>query len=69
MGADNAPLGAVMGTRGDVGAVASASVSGTGFSSRGMTTGAAAASETPTGETAARCTVHQPWVVPPVTVS
>src|SRR6266700_1095410 len=43
LGADDAPLGAVMGKRGDAGAV----VRGTGSSSRGATTVAASASETP----------------------
>jgi hypothetical protein len=43
LGADDAPLGAVMGKRGDAGAVAR----GTGSSSRGVTTVAASASETP----------------------
>jgi hypothetical protein len=43
LGADDAPLGAVMGKRGDAGAVAR----GTGFSSSGVTTVAASASETP----------------------
>src|ERR671930_1312926 len=43
LGADNPPLGAVMGKRGDVGAV----VRGIGSSSRGAITDAASASETP----------------------
>src|SRR5260370_26652075 len=43
LGADDAPLGAVMGKRGDAGAVAR----GTGSSSRRATTVAASASETP----------------------
>src|SRR5215471_12079674 len=43
LGADDAPLGAVMGKRGDAGAVAR----GNGSSSRGATTVAASASETP----------------------
>jgi len=43
LGADDAPLGAVMGKRGDAGAVAR----GTSFSSSGVTTVAASASETP----------------------
>src|SRR3989442_9830297 len=43
LGADDTPLGAVMGTRGDAGAVAR----GTGSSSRGTTTVAVSASETP----------------------
>jgi hypothetical protein len=43
LGADDASLGAVMGKRGDAGAV----VRGTGSSSRGATTDAASASETP----------------------
>ncbi len=41
LGADDAPLGAVMGKRGDAGA------GGTSFSSSGVTTVAASASETP----------------------
>jgi hypothetical protein len=47
LGADDAPFRPVMGTRGDAGAVASVSVSGTGFSSSGVTMVAASASETP----------------------
>ena len=47
LGADDASFGAVMGKRGAAGAVASASVSGTGFSFSGVTTVAASASETP----------------------
>jgi hypothetical protein len=43
LGADDPPLGAVMGKRGDAGAV----VRGTGSSSRGAITDAASASETP----------------------
>ena len=43
LGADDAPLGAVMGKRGDAGAVAR----GTSFSSSGVTTVATSASETP----------------------
>src|SRR5712691_721878 len=43
LGADDTPLGAVMGKRGDGGAV----TRGTGSSSRGATTVAASASETP----------------------
>jgi len=43
LGADDPPLGAVMGTRGDADVVAR----GTGSSSRGATTVAASASETP----------------------
>jgi hypothetical protein len=43
LGADDPPLGAVMGTRGDARAVAR----GTGFSSSGATTVAVSASETP----------------------
>src|SRR5262249_17449054 len=43
LGADDAPLGAIMGKRGDAGAVAR----GTGSSSRGGMTDAASASETP----------------------
>jgi hypothetical protein len=43
LGADDTPLGAVMGKRGDAGAVAR----GTGSSSRGAITDAASASETP----------------------
>jgi hypothetical protein len=43
LGADDPPLGAVMGKRGDGGAVAR----GTGSSSRGWMTDAASASETP----------------------
>jgi hypothetical protein len=43
LGADNPPLGAVMGKRGDSGTVAR----GTGSSSRGAMTDAASASETP----------------------
>jgi hypothetical protein len=43
LGADDASLGAVMGKRGDAGTV----VRGTGSSSRGATTVAASASETP----------------------
>jgi hypothetical protein len=47
LGTNDATLGAVMGKRGDGGAVARASVSGTGFSSSGVTTVAASVSETP----------------------
>src|SRR5215831_2506305 len=43
LGADDASLGAIMGKRGDAGA----GVRGTGSSSRGATTAAASASETP----------------------
>src|SRR2546427_147443 len=47
LGANDAPFRAVMGQRGDAGAVASASVSCTGFSSSGVTTVTALASATP----------------------
>jgi hypothetical protein len=47
LGADDTPCGPVMGTRGDTGPPVGAAVSGTGASSRGATTVAASASETP----------------------
>jgi hypothetical protein len=47
LGADDAPLGAVMGKRGAAGAAAVMGATGAGSSSRGTTTVAAAASETP----------------------
>jgi hypothetical protein len=46
LGADDAPCGAVIGTRGDAGAAVGTATTGTGSSS-GATTVAAAASETP----------------------
>ena len=45
LGADDAPLGAVMGTRGDVSTMAGAAVRGTGSSAKGATTVAASAAE------------------------
>jgi len=48
LGADDAPLGAVMGKRGDIdGAVTGVSATGAGSSASGVTTAAASASETP----------------------
>src|SRR5712691_8249476 len=47
LGADDTPFGPVMGKRGDTGSPVGAAVSGTGASSRGATTVAASASETP----------------------
>ena len=47
LGADNTPCGPVMGKKGDTGPPVGAAVSGTGASSRGATTVAASASETP----------------------
>jgi hypothetical protein len=47
LGADEAPLGAVMGKRGDAGAAAGTAPTGAGASARGATTAARAASETP----------------------
>src|SRR4029453_474786 len=47
LGADDAPLGAVMGKRGAAGAAAGTATTGAGFSSSGVTTVAASASETP----------------------
>ena len=47
LGADDAPLGAVMGKRGEVGAVAGVVATGVASSARGVTTVAASASETP----------------------
>src|SRR5437899_8446497 len=47
LGADDAPFGAVMGTRGEAGAAAGAGATGAGAASSGTTMGAAAASETP----------------------
>jgi len=47
LGADNAPFGAVMGKRGDAGAVAGPASTGAASSTSGVTTVAASASETP----------------------
>jgi hypothetical protein len=47
LGADDAPFGAIMGTRGDAGAPAGTATTGADSSSSGATTGAASASETP----------------------
>src|SRR5439155_27214109 len=47
LGADDAPFGAVMGTRGDAGAALDAAATGAGSSASGATTVAASASETP----------------------
>ena len=47
LGADDAPLGAVMGKRGAAGAAVGTATTGAGFSSSGVTTVAASASETP----------------------
>src|SRR5215467_1038662 len=47
LGADDAPLGAVMGTRGATGAAVGTATTGAGSSSSGVTTVAASASETP----------------------
>jgi hypothetical protein len=47
LGADDAPFGAVMGTRGDAGATAAPATTGGGSSSSGVTPVAASASETP----------------------
>jgi hypothetical protein len=47
LGADDAPFGAVMGTRGEAGAAAGMVATGPGSSSSGATTGAASASEIP----------------------
>src|SRR5215471_12093811 len=47
LGADDAPLGPVMGTRGEAGAAAGMGATGAGSSSSGTTTVAASASETP----------------------
>jgi hypothetical protein len=47
LGADDAPFRPVMGKRGDASAVASVSVSGTGFSTSGVTMVAASAPVTP----------------------
>ena len=47
LGADDAPLGPVMGIRGDAGMVAGMVATGAGSSARGATTVAASASETP----------------------
>src|SRR3989442_1179583 len=47
LGADDAPFGAVMGTRGDADAAAGPVTTGAGASASGMTTVAASASETP----------------------
>ena len=47
LGADDAPLGAVMGKRGEVGAVAGVVATGVASSACGVTTVAASASETP----------------------
>src|SRR5882762_8911901 len=47
LGADEAPFRAVMGTRGDAGAVAGMGPPGTGASSSGATTVVASTSETP----------------------
>jgi len=47
LGADNAPFGAVMGTRGDAGAVAGPASTGAASSTSDVTTVAASASETP----------------------
>jgi hypothetical protein len=47
LGADDAPFGPVMGTRGEAGAAAGMGARGVGSSSSGTTTVAASASETP----------------------
>jgi hypothetical protein len=47
LGADDAPFGPVMGTRGEAGAATGATTSGAAASSSGATTVAASASETP----------------------
>jgi hypothetical protein len=47
LGADDTPFGAVMGKRGETGAAAGTVATGAGSSSSGVTTVAAAASETP----------------------
>src|SRR5215467_12479807 len=47
LGADDPPLGPVMGKRGDAGAAPAAAPRGASSSSSGATTGAASASETP----------------------
>ena len=47
LGADDAPFGPVMGTRGETGTAAGMGTTGAGSSSSGVTTVAAAASETP----------------------
>src|SRR5215467_9915907 len=47
VGADDAPLGAVMGTRGAAGAAVGTATTGAGSSVSGVTTVAASASETP----------------------
>jgi len=47
LGADEAPFGAIMGTRGDAGAAAGPSTTGADSSASGVTTVAASASETP----------------------
>jgi hypothetical protein len=47
LGTDDAPLGPVMGTRGEAGAAAGMGTTGAGSSSSGTITVAAAASETP----------------------
>jgi hypothetical protein len=47
LGADDAPFGAIMGTRGDAGTVAGVSTRGAGASSSGATPVAASASVTP----------------------
>src|SRR6266571_160451 len=47
LGADDAPFGAVMGKRGEGGAVAGAAARGTESSASGLTTVATSASETP----------------------
>jgi hypothetical protein len=47
LGADDAPLGAVMGKRGDAGGAAGTAIPGSGSSSSGATRVAASVSETP----------------------
>ena len=47
LGADDAPFGPVMGTRGKAGTVAGTAMRGAGSSSSGVTTVAASAAETP----------------------
>jgi len=47
LGADDAPFGAVMGTRGDAGTTAGAATRGVRSSSKGVTTVATSAAETP----------------------
>jgi len=47
VGADDAPFGPVMGTRGEAGTAAGMGTTGVGSSASGVTTVAAAASETP----------------------